>query len=442
MMISMRRGWKGKVKKPSLGQSHSDRLEFLDGLRALAALYVVIGHLISIVDPVNLVGGISALPSTIRLLTEPFRQGHLAVVTFIVISGFSLSVSEFRQGRREGKLRRSIGDFFKRRARRILPPYYACLLLSCAVAIYVSAKQNVMPFLLYVPVTPQNFLAHVFLIQNWNLGWMYKINGVLWSIAVEAQLYLFFPALLWCTRNLGKFLTIGLSLAVTYVVMTRVPEPEKLYPWFLPLFAAGMAAAQAAYRPSQRVGPRPGIGIGLAVVGICLGVFAIGQSEFQPTRDLPFGLGVAALLYVLTVDGLPELRQLLSQRALVFTGGFSYSLYLMHHPIEQILYVYRPAGLTDSVATLGYMLGAALPVILFTTWLFSLAFERPFMRKESASRGRKFRLVTSLPLKAAGKSSEVRGRAVVDNVARLRSARMQRPGVKTTEESAGPTLLN
>lgn len=390
-------------KTKALIAPNSDRLAFLDGLRALAALYVVIGHLVSIVDPKNLTGGQSCLPYTIRMMVEPFRQGHLAVAAFIVISGFSLSVSAFRPGLGGTANRVSIAEFFKRRAKRILPPYYACLLFSTLVAVYVTSQQNKMPFLLYVPVTPQNFLAHIFLIQNMSLDWMYKINGVLWSIALEAQLYLLFPALIWCTRNLGKLVTIALGLSVTYAVVTRIPDANRFYVWFIPLFAAGIAASQAAYRPNRHIGTLPGLGLLIAVLGLSLGVLALSFTEQQPLQDLPFGFGIAGLLYALTVGGSLEANKVLSNRALVAIGAFSYSLYLMHHPIEQVIYVYRPVFLTDPVVTLGYLFVVGLPCILLLTWVFYLIFERPFIRTAKSARIGKSRAVSSLPLRAAAK---------------------------------------
>ena len=58
----------------------------------------------------------------------------------------------------------------------------------------------------------------------------------------------------------------------------------------------------------------------------------------------------------------------------------------MHHPILQALYVYRPTWVKGSVVEMGYCLLIALPIILVGTWLFSLAFERPFMSKKAGKR--------------------------------------------------------
>ena len=58
----------------------------------------------------------------------------------------------------------------------------------------------------------------------------------------------------------------------------------------------------------------------------------------------------------------------------------------MHHPILQVLYVYRPAWAKGPALELAYCLTAALPVILVATWAFSLVFERPFLTKKAGKR--------------------------------------------------------
>ena len=62
------------------------RLDFLDGIRGLSALYVVLYHAI----PPKAVVGTSAAHNLVRKMTFPIHQGHLAVAIFIVLSGYCL----------------------------------------------------------------------------------------------------------------------------------------------------------------------------------------------------------------------------------------------------------------------------------------------------------------------------------------------------------------
>src|SRR6476469_1408524 len=95
----------------------------LDGLRGLAALYVVVNHVF-----------LRAFPGYpvdhAPFWAGWFIYGRFAVVVFIVLSGFSLALSPARRGWRLG----GASGFARRRALRILPAYYAALAFSLAVA--------------------------------------------------------------------------------------------------------------------------------------------------------------------------------------------------------------------------------------------------------------------------------------------------------------------
>jgi peptidoglycan/LPS O-acetylase OafA/YrhL len=95
------------------------RLASLDGIRGLAALYVVVFHLGTILKPV-----MTNLSKPWRLLLRATEHGHAAVVAFIVLSGFLLMLPIVRENRPM-----SLQGYFLRRSRRILPPYFAALIL-------------------------------------------------------------------------------------------------------------------------------------------------------------------------------------------------------------------------------------------------------------------------------------------------------------------------
>jgi len=95
---------------------------FADGLRALAALTIAIYH--SYLFTGHTGQARSGLPRAMRVL----QLGHLAVPVFIVLSGFVLMLPVAR--RADGALAGGAAGFLRRRARRILPPYYAALALS------------------------------------------------------------------------------------------------------------------------------------------------------------------------------------------------------------------------------------------------------------------------------------------------------------------------
>ena len=161
------------------------RLHGLDGIRGVAALFVVLHHCWLLSFP--------GYPSN----TGPWWlgwlvYGHFAVVVFIVLSGFSLAIGPSRSGWQL----RSVREFARRRAWRILPPYWAALAFSLAVAWWVVAQPDT-----HEP-TAKSVAVYGFLVQD--LFGSPSPNGAFWSIAIEAQLYILFPLLLFVRRTVER----------------------------------------------------------------------------------------------------------------------------------------------------------------------------------------------------------------------------------------------
>ncbi len=355
----------------------SDRITFIEGMRGIAALYVVLCHFASMADPRAFLHKPSNAPEWLQTLMAPLWNGHLAVAAFIAISGFCLQMSLFNG--RDGKVD-NLARFFVRRARRILPPYYACLILSLVVCATVTTKQVGMPFEQYVPVTSESLWAHLLLIHNLSPAWMYKINGVLWSISAEAQLYLLFPILVWMVARLGRNLSVLLTGAAAYAVLQMFPTSMKLYPWYLALFTLGIAAAHFAYRPNLQIGVKPGPALFLGVMTFTACIASIGADQPMPLADGLIGFSCACFMYAGTVDPRNPFAVVMGLKPVAWLGAISYSLYLMHHPIEQIVYVLRPSGVQGEVAVFEYLFFVGLPVILAGCAAFWYCFERPFIR--------------------------------------------------------------
>lgn len=362
-------------------------------MRALAALYVVIGHICSMVDPNFLRKGASGASVFVQGIMWPFWHGHLAVASFIVISGFCLQYGLFQRG--DGRVY-GLGKFFKRRAMRILPAYYACLAISVYVCFAVTWPNRITPpFDIYVkassgePVTSESLIAHLLMIHNWSLDWMYRINGVLWSIAIEAQLYLLFPWFILIMQKKSPFALLASVTIPALLIIGFVPGAGKMYPWFAILFVVGMMAAHFAFRPNRKVGLAPNSAFALSVLGVVgtigIGSYFLSQGIKLSTTsiiasDLTFGVSTAAFLYTAVAAPGSMLERFFSTRWLVRLGMFSYSLYLLHHPIIQVLQVNRPEWVSSVDAQFCFHLFVTVPVSIAVSYVFSLFFERPFVK--------------------------------------------------------------
>src|SRR6476619_1910713 len=178
------------------GTENDARVAVLDGLRGLAALFVVINHVF-----------LRAFPGypvdTAPLWAAWCIYGRFAVVLFIVLSGFSLALSPARHGwRLDG-----IAPFARRRARRILPAYWAALGFSLLVAwLVVPPPGQAAP-------TTASVVVNGLLVEN--LIGAPSPNRSFWSMAIEAQLYLVLPLLLLLVRRVGA---VRMLATVTVIV--------------------------------------------------------------------------------------------------------------------------------------------------------------------------------------------------------------------------------
>ncbi|MGY4652487.1 peptidoglycan/LPS O-acetylase OafA/YrhL/class 3 adenylate cyclase [Mycobacterium sp. URHB0021] len=351
------------------------RLRGLDGIRGLAALFVVLHHC-----------WLLSFPGYPRN-TGPWwlgwlMYGHFAVVIFIVISGFSLSVAAARS---EWQLR-SVREFARRRSWRILPPYWAALALSLAVAWWVVAQPN------NDAPTAKSVVVFGFLVQD--VFDSPSPNGAFWSIAVEAQLYLLFPLLLLVRRRWGAVVVLAAMTAIVVAIAVAAPHEShvqmlmRLTPQFAPLFTAGIVAAgilvasDRARRLAWHWAALVAVVPVLVLIAARGSVWTVGNFVWV---DLLLGPATALLLVAVAVGRPRPFGRLLETGAVQRLGGCSYSLYLTHALIVLTVHhhVVRRLGVGAGMPTFLVTLAIAVPLaVAFALWFASL-FEIPFQRHRS-----------------------------------------------------------
>jgi peptidoglycan/LPS O-acetylase OafA/YrhL len=355
------------------------RLIGLDGIRGLAALYVVVYHIFLRAFPGN-------LADHAPFWVAGFSFGRFAVVVFIVLSGFSLSVAPARAGwHLDG-----VSKFARRRAWRILPPYWAALVFSLLMTWFVVAQPG-------WPVPTANSVAvNGLLVQDVIAA--PSPNRAFWSIAIEAQLYVVFPLLILAMRRLNA-LAMAAAVAAPVLILgvaaaAHVRIASNLVNQYTPdlavLFAIGVAAA-GILSTTERRRSRPWHWFALVLAVPVFALIAWQGSVWTLDNlfwvDLAFGPAIGCLLAAIATDRPRPLVRLLDRRPLRGLGSFSYSLYLTHAPIVIAVYYGLMEGRVPQGVPMFLVLCAILlPLTVGFARLFAEVFELPFQRRRGWAR--------------------------------------------------------
>lgn len=362
-------------------QPAKPRLEFTfaDGLRALAALTITVYH-------AYLYTGRRGEAERNLPSLKVLSLGDFAVPMFIVLSGFVLMLPVARTATLV--FRGGHWDFFRRRARRILPPYYAAiaLFLVMIAVIPIMNEPTRTQWDSKIPVTERGVVSHLLLIHNLRPQWAFKIDGPAWSVATEWQIYLLMPFLLlpvW--RGLGAKAGVVVAVFAGWSVHLLWPQLDAAHLWYLGLFAMGMAAAHVVARDVAI--PRLGLLTAASVLAVVAG-FTYWFDEVHDNMYLAeTGLGIAMGLVLAwmgqrSMQGRPTFwHAVLGWRPLVWIGLWSYSLYLVHSPLlglGNILVLKHAPGLSIKERFLVEVV-VVLPLALVASYVFHRLVERRFM---------------------------------------------------------------
>jgi peptidoglycan/LPS O-acetylase OafA/YrhL len=349
------------------------RVVGLDGIRGLAALYVVVYHIFLRAWP----GYPGANHAPLWAAWLSYGRGGVAV--FIVLSGFSLGLGPARTGWRF----KSIATYAHRRAWRILPPYWAALGFSLVMTWYVLAQPN-----LSVP-NGKSVVVYGLLVQDFfRVG---SPNRAFWSIAIEAQLYFLLPLLLLLVRRVSAWAMVGLVAAIVVTIGVLGPHVAlmntalvKFTPDLAVLFAVGLLAS-GIVTAGERTRSRPWAGCALAAAVPAIVLMVVRGSVWSNLNlfwlDLAWAPAIACFLAAVATSRPRFVVRFLNSRMPRSLGSCSYSLYLTHAPIV----IAVSFGLVGGRVTVGtpmffVLIAILLPVTVCFARMFAAVFEIPFQR--------------------------------------------------------------
>ena len=325
----------------------------IQALRALAVSLVVANH----------------------LWPDRLPGGYVGVDVFFVISGFLITSHLAKELFASGRVR--LGQFYARRARRLLPAAFTVLSVSLACA------------WIWLPYTrwtsnAQEIVGSAFYVENWVLAAKAVDYSAMnasasmvqhyWSLSVEEQFYLAWPLALMGLYVLGvrrqwplrRVLVAGLAAATALsfcfsVYLTETSHSEAYFntPVRVWEFGAGALLALAA---SRAVLSRLARNV-IAVIGFALVlVSAVVYDHATPFPGWTAVVPVAGTALVILAGGSARLwhDRLTALRPVQFLGSVSYSLYLWHWP----MIVVAPFLLGETLGTSAKVLLAAAAVLL------------------------------------------------------------------------------
>lgn len=334
-------------RKPLRIDTHIDycHVDVVDGIRGFSVLLVLWFHfwqqtwlMPSYPTPwLSFLGIRELTPVHIRWV------GYLFVDMMILISAFCL----FLPVARNIFLGEGLDDtctFYKKRFARIYPSYFVAVLVSFFVLLsegaYSSSGEAARDLISHLTFT------NLFRIDTYVFS---KINGVLWTVALEAQFYLLFPLLAKLCRKAGVIVYIvltGFGLWFINEVALRT-EPVSMmvnqFPTFLPVFMNGFACACFFTWYTTRCKCKRVLSPFFTVLAILAGIwirkliiscymYTDNKQYWQLSERFRLSLAFSAFLVSAALSVKP-FRWLFSNRLARFLGTISFNMYIWHQRI-------------------------------------------------------------------------------------------------------------
>ncbi len=364
-----------EFKNPNISTSIQYRPD-VDGLRAIAVLAVILYH------------------ANLAL----FSGGYVGVDIFFIISGYlitSITVNELNKGKF------TFTNFYIRRVKRLFPALFTLIITTFILGYFYLLPDNYKT-LGFSSIFTVFYISNIYFMR---LKGGYFAPGVdslplihTWSLGVEEQYYLFYPAFLvaitkWLKKRYILWVSIALVLSfILNIYLVKVDPEADFYLFFTRIWEfalGGLLALGALPKINNQI-------LGKIVALIGLACILIAVFEFKKTTPFPGyaavlpSIGALLIIYANTYSE-NCLKKLLSTKVFVFIGLLSYSLYLWHWPILSAYRYFKPVLPQN---TNDIILVCALVLTFVLSYLSYRFIETPIRLKDFKSNPKKLFIPT------------------------------------------------
>jgi peptidoglycan/LPS O-acetylase OafA/YrhL len=328
------------------------KIEYLDGLRCISVLLVVLGH-------------INTYYIKVEFLEKLLGSGGLGVTFFFVISGFLITTLFLKEESKSGSI--NIRKFYIRRVLRILPVayLYVVVLVICNII-----------FKLQIP--PSYFIAAALFVssigrfnQTSDPNGNSKLIAHYWSLSVEEQFYLFFP---WVFRLFRRRLTFFLIIGIVVVNICRTISTHTYFFFHYESILIGAVMALLVFKNNIKY---QNIKYGSFWLSLLFGSILIINYLGGTYTDLLVGVLFSIfLLGLIRSKAPPMMFRFLRNKIVIKIGVLSYSIYIW----QQIFATNN--GIKEKIPALNN-LPLALLMIALVSWGSYTFYEKWFLQLKS-----------------------------------------------------------
>ena len=363
----------------------------LEGLRGIAAIMVVVYHVVIIFYPA-IAYGLTTAPTPVRHIPlegmmygnplNVFLSGMFAVGIFFILSGFVLSIGFFHTGR--DSIVKKLAS--KRYLRLMLPALASVVISFLLLSFHFAGSGDV--------ASP---LAHSGLPSEW--GWITNFveairegtfgiffnsethyNPVLWTMAYEfaGSFIVFLFLILFGKSRYRGILYVALILATFGT-------------WYIGFILGMLIADLYAQKKLSFIADRRMVAVGVLVAGLLIGGYPFGAANgtiygfiqlpwMTVSGNIAVYISIGAALVTTGILSLAGVSRFFASPKISILGRYTYSLYLTHYIAMTTLgvglfsYFNQSHGYNKSVA---FTCVIVLPVIAIATWLFERYIDKP-----------------------------------------------------------------